>query len=221
MSIRKSAVARFAGVLVAVALVGVGSTHASAGTIDNTAGFGSQFNTADTTVGGTFLADDTNLASFTMELKTITAGTSVAAVVYATDGGAQQTPTGSPIWTGTPFTLTTTRTVYAFSPNVALVSGAYYYIGITSQPGVVAGTGPAVTNQYRAFTQGGTLASPAQVWTNTATASTPTAGDFNRDVRSLIVMNPEPGTWALFALGLAGLCVARRRRRRAPANAAH
>ncbi len=203
-------------VVVAVGLGGVSAAHA--GTIDNTSGFGSGTDGADRTAGGTFLADDERLFTFTLELKDITGGTTVAAVVYATDGSS--TPTGSPIWSGTPFALSGTRTVFQFTPSVGLVSGSHYFVGVTSRPGVVAGTSGGTQN-FRFFIQGSSLASPAQAWSNFTTDLAPTTGNAGADIRSTIVTNPEPGTWALFGLGLAGLAVfVRRRRRRSLAHSA-
>lgn len=207
--------------IAAAALCALGAGVAGAGTIDNTAGLGNTSNGDNRTIGGTFLADDVNLASFTMELNWLTnPGALVAAVVYGTDGTS--TPTGSLLWSSTPFAAPASRTFFAFTPNVTLVPGLHYYIGITGRPGVVLGTSSNASQQYTVYIQTTTLAAPAQIWRNDTTDAAPTTGNNLQDVRSTIVMNPEPGTWALFGVGVGGLLavVARRRRRRiAPGTA--
>ena len=210
----------FAG-LVAVAALAAAAAPAAGGTIDTTGAGTSTLGSSNYTTGGSFLADDYRLDSFSLILRDSTNSTVVAALVYATDGAG--TPTGAPIWTGSTFTLTTTSTTYNFTPGVSITPGSYYFIGATSRPGVVAGTSGGTANWSYVFASTDVLASPAQRWI-TGTDAAPTTGDSTRDIRSVVVMNPEPGTWALFGLGTLALggVLSRRRRsaRRAPPRAA-
>ncbi len=157
-------------------------------------------------LGGTFLADEANLASFTLELSNNGAADTLIPRVIETD--RRGAPTNVVIWTGAPITLNMATEEFTFNPNVAVVPGNRYWVGVDGfAPGAVTGTysltvtggPPPPTSIY-----GSGTALPAPTWVH----------DPFTDVASLIVTNPEPGTGALFLLGFVGVATARRRRRR-------
>ena len=192
---------------VAAALVlAFAAGRAAAGTIDTRAFDGPLSGPDPATLGGTFPADDIHLQSFSLILNLEGGPATIAAQVYATDAGG--TPVGGPLYTSGLVVLTAVPTEYTFAPDVFLTPGQHYWIGATSIAGHVAGT----FGDYITWVNTDNPLPTGQMWFNVA-PGTPTTPFPATDVASLIVMNPEPGTLALFGLGALGLGFAVRRRR--------
>lgn len=199
----------------ALVAAGAAAAPARAGTIDTTGGVIGGSTITNATLGGTFTADDARLESFSMLLRSFIVPNMVAGVVYATDGGG--VPTGAPIWTETPFLAPAgfTDTLHTSTPGISITPGQRYFIGYTINPVVVPGVSGGGSVTIRTTTSdvlaGGNLF--------LGVGATPTFAMAN-DFYGTVVMNPEPGTMALFGVGAAGLAVMVRRRRRARAVAA-
>ncbi len=184
---------------------------------------------AVTRIGGTFVADDSNLAAFTLVLgDSGTPVDNVVGLVLATipgpfppgaggvpgDGEAvgvfddplDVKPVDPPLWMSAPVAVVGGPSNYTFTPNVALTPGLKYWIGID----VAAGGGingsidvglafpPAPASAF-------VFIDPPGEWLH----------EDMLELANLIVMNPEPGSAALFGIGLLGAALGRRRRRRA------
>ena len=184
------------------------SVPALAGVIDTRPGtlVGGQVNSTQP-IGQTFVADDVRLATFSFESGP-TAASQLVGEVWATTGGLPSG--GAPIWVGAPQAVLIAGD-YFFNPGIDLVLGSTYAI-------VARSTGPGATtvplgivlgNPYAGGQSVVSLDGASAVW-----QTFPSVGFPVSDLSTRIVMNPEPGTWALFGLGLAGLGAAARRRRK-------
>ncbi|MEO1497025.1 MAG: PEP-CTERM sorting domain-containing protein [Planctomycetota bacterium] len=188
------------------ALVLLGMTQgAQAGVIDTTPPDSlSPYYALYAAAGGTFVADDTNLESFTLALNSAFSGNVVyTAIVMDT------TPAGLPdsvLWEeqqtfpGGGGIVTRQST-----PNLAITPGETYFIGFEIGNGNLTTTGGSgeIELQLRSGNpiEGNWYQYDGDTWSNLGS---------NLDIASRIVMTPEPNSLAL--LGLGGLVVAWRRR---------
>lgn len=76
--------------------------------------------------GGTFFADDAFLNSFTLDIYAQNAGGTFSAVVMDMVGGLP----GSVLWSSDLSTLPSSKTEFLFNPNLAILSGGEYFIGV-------------------------------------------------------------------------------------------
>jgi hypothetical protein len=154
--------------------------------------------------GQTFLADDVFLSWFSFTLSEFAGDATVVGEVYATDLAGL--PTGAALF-GAAFDVPDTFPAsgdVSFFPHLALVPGTLYAIVLRPLPS------PGVTVIY-ASDGGDAYPGGGAVVTSDGGSSWSDIGGLDLSVQ--VVMNPEPGTFALFALGAAGLASAVRRRR--------
>jgi len=162
--------------------------------------------------GGTFTAAESYLNSFTLYLGAVGGdpGNDLRAVVMAVDGSG--IPTGSPLWTSDSFNAPGALAEFLFTPDMSVLTGTQYFIGVDS--GAVSGAGGGD------FTIGVTSGDPlagGHVMLNSDGAASWTQLTF-ADVASVITMsdgivqNPEPSTVLLVGMGLTILGARSRRR---------
>lgn len=175
------------------------ATPVSAGIIDTLPKNADLAATGSLAQGGTFVADDTNLAEFTFNIGMSAVGLRARPIVLGT------TTTGAPtmgpvLWEDadvvTPFNADIT-----FTPDLPLTVGALYFIGLdygyfTSVQGSVVLLGARTDNPIP----------DGQAWRLFSSGWDPFSPDV--DIAARIVMNqavPEPTTILLLSSGLIGL----------------
>lgn len=151
--------------------------------------------------GGTFIADDTQLDSFTLTVAENNSGGTFSAVIMSMNGGLPDTL----LWASSVTAIPVIATELMFDPDFALTVGTEYFIGIdTGQLTLASGslnlgyTFDNIAGQHYESLNGGGF-----------------SGNSDYDIASRIVMNsasvPAPSILALMGIGLAGIGLARRK----------
>lgn len=156
-------------------------------------------------IGGTFIANDEVLESFSLAVSTSVAGLEWVPVVFSVSGGAID----SMLWSGNIVSGTTDAFWWTMFPDLTLSPGEEYFIGLDIGLYTLADN-PAAGLVYLGAT-GDQIPGAFAGVLNSA------AGGFSNsdyDVASLIVMNdvPLPAAAPLLLAGLGGLAALRRRR---------
>lgn len=153
--------------------------------------------------GGTFTAAEDYLNRFTLYLGSVggNPNNELRAVVMAVDGDGL--PTGSPLWQSDPLNAPGALVEYVFDPNMSVLTGSQYFIGIDA--GVV--TGAAGGDFTIGMTSGDPMAGGHFMWSSNGapfwTESTFSDIASQITMSSSIVYNPEPSTVLLVGMGLA------------------
>ena len=192
--------------------VALAATTAQAGVIDTIPGDDSFVDTFNAPIvnAQTFVADDRNLDSFSFEFGDVSNDNMVVrGRVYRTVSGV---PDGSPYWEAA-----STIAIGAFGSYTFDVGTLSLNPGVTYAVGYVVESLDRSTDQFGGYDPSGP--SGLGTWFQNPTDgvdATPTANitvGYGYELSYEVVMNPEPGTLALFALGGLGLGLVVRRRR--------